>query len=70
MAEIDKTLPNVKQPEDVVNETEENIDIVDEAPQGPVEITEDETGATIDFDPTAMEMPDQTDFYANLNDLF
>jgi len=69
MAEIDKTLPNVKQPEDVVNETEENIDIVDEAPQGPVEITEDETGATIDFDPTAMEMPDQTDFYANLNDL-
>ena len=28
MADIDKTLPNVKQPEEVVNETEENINIV------------------------------------------
>ena len=69
MADIDKTLPNVKQPEEVVNETEENINIVEETPKGPVEITEDEEGATIDFDPMAMPMPDETDFYANLNEL-
>ena len=69
MADIDKTLPNVKQPEEVVNETEENINIVEETPKGPVEITEDEEGATIDFDPMAMPMPDEADFYANLNEL-
>ena len=54
MADIDKTLPNVKQPEEVVNETEENINIVEETPKGPVEITEDEEGATMDVDPMAM----------------
>jgi len=69
MAEVDKTLPNVKQPGEVVNETEANVNIVEETPKGPVEITEDETGATIDFDPTAMPLPESGDHYANLADL-
>ena len=56
MAEIDKSLPNVKRPEE---EVAEEIDVteIEETPKGPVEITEDEEGATIDFDPMAMQMP-------------
>ena len=67
MAEIDKSLPNIKSPEDAVQEQE--VGIFEETEKGPVEITEDETGATIDFDPNAMQMPEQGDHYANLNDL-
>ena len=67
MAEIDKSLPNIKSPEDAVQEQE--VGIFEETEKGPVEITEDETGATIDFDPNAMQMPQQGDHYANLNDL-
>ena len=38
--------------------------------KGPVEITEDEDGATIDFDPNAMPMPEEGgDHFANLNEL-
>ena len=67
MADIDKSLPNVKRPDDevaeVVNLQEEEIQ------KGPVEITEDEDGATIDFDPGAMPLPEEGDHFANLNDL-
>ena len=66
MAEIDKSLPNIKEPE--VEVQEQDIGIFEETPKGPVEITEDEEGATIDFDPMAKPMPDETDFYANLNE--
>ena len=70
MAEIDKSLPNIKRPEDeVVTENMEEVDVAEELGKGPVEITEDEEGATIDFDPNAMQMPEQGDHYANLNDL-
>ena len=69
MAEIDKGLPNVKQPSEVLNETEANVNIVEETPKGPVEVIEDEEGATIDFDPNAMPAPEQGDHFANLNDL-
>ena len=70
MAEIDKTLPNIKRPEDeVVTENMEEVDVAEELGKGPVEITEDDEGATIDFDPNAMQMPEQGDHYANLNDL-
>jgi len=70
MAEIDKSLPNIKRPEDeVVTENMEEVDVAEELGKGPVEITEDDEGATIDFDPNAMEMPEQGDHYANLNDL-
>ena len=66
MADIDKGLPNVKRPED---EVAEEVNLTEETPKGPVEITEDETGATIDFDPNAVTMPEGGDPFANLNDL-
>ena len=56
MADIDKSLPNVKRPEEVAEEI--NVEEIQETPKGPVEVTEDEEGATIDFDPNAMQMPD------------
>ena len=68
MADIDKALPNVDRPEDEVAE-EINVEEVEETGQGPVEITEDEDGATIDFDPSAMQMPDGGDPFANLADI-
>jgi hypothetical protein len=57
MAEIDKALPNDKRPED---EVAQGVDVQAEIEElkGPVEVTEDEEGATIDFDPGAMQMPD------------
>ena len=55
MAEIDKSLPN-ERPEDEVAE-EVDVEEIEEL-KGPVEVTEDEEGATIDFDPNAMQMPD------------
>ena len=68
MADIDKALPNADRPEDEVAE-DINVEEVEKTGQGPVEITEDEEGATIDFDPRAMQMPDGGDPFANLNDL-
>ena len=70
MADIDKGLPNVKRPEDeVVTENFEEVDIAEKLGKGPVEITEDDTGATIDFDPSQVNIPDKGDPFANLNDL-
>ena len=68
MAEIDKSLPNIKRLED---EVAEEIDVteVEETPKGPVEVTEDAEGATVDFDPMAMPMPQEGDHFANLNEL-
>ena len=69
MADIDKALPN-ERPEDEVLEGMEEVDVADELGKGPVEITEDEDGATIDFDPNAMPMPEEGgDHFANLNEL-
>ena len=69
MADIDKTLPNVNTPTDEVAE-EINVEEFEDTGNGPVEITEDEDGATIDFDPNAMQMPeDGGDHFANLNEL-
>ena len=56
MADIDKSLPNVARPEDEVVE-DINIEEVEEL-KGPVEITDEEDGgATIDFDPSAVNIP-------------
>ena len=67
MAEIDKGLPNIKRPEDEVAEV---VNLEEpQTPQGPVEVIEDEEGATIDFDPNAMPLPEEGDHFANLNDL-
>ena len=51
MAEVDKGLPNIKRPEDEVAEVV-NL-AAPETPKGPVEVIEDDEGATIDFDPNA-----------------
>ena len=46
MAEIDKSLPNDKLPDEVAEE----VDVTEiEELKGPVEITEDDEGATIDL---------------------
>jgi len=66
MAEIDKSLPNDKRPEEVAEQV--NVEEIEEL-KGPVEVTEDDEGATIDFDPRAMQMPDGGDPFANLNEL-
>ena len=68
MADIDKSLPNDKRPEEEVA-LGVDVEEITETPKGPVEITEDEEGATIDFDPNAMQMPDGGDPFANLNEL-
>ena len=66
MAEIDKSLPNDKRPEEVAEEV--NVEEIEEL-KGPVEVTEDDEGATIDFDPSQMPAPEEGDFFANLNEL-
>jgi len=66
MADIDKSLPNTKNPEEVAEGV--SIEEIQETPKGPVEVTEDESGALIDFDPTALKMPEGGDHYANLAD--
>ena len=66
MADIDKSLPNDKRPDEVAEE----VDVTEiEELKGPVEVTEDDDGATIDFDPNAMPLPEEGDFFANLNEL-
>ena len=66
MAEIDKSLPNDKRPDEVAEEV--NVEEIEEL-KGPVEVTEDDEGATIDFDPSSMPLPEQGDHFANLNEL-
>ena len=70
MADIDKALPNERPEDEVLKEQMEEVDVADELGKGPVEITEDDEGATIDFDPNAMPMPEEGgDHFANLNEL-
>ena len=68
MADIDKSLPNDKRPEEeeVAKSVVEVLE--QETPKGPVEVTEDEEGATVDFDPSQMPLPEEGDFFANLNE--
>jgi len=71
MAEIDKGLPNIK-PEDEIleKETLEEVDIADQLGKKPIEVTEeDDGGATIDFDPNQVDIPDGGDHFANLAEL-
>ena len=68
MADIDKALPNDKRPEEEVA-LGVDVEEITETPKGPVEITEDEEGATIDFDPSSMPLPEEGDHFANLNEL-
>ena len=69
MADIDKALPNERPEDEVLKEQMEEVDVAEELGKGPVEITEDDDGATIDFDPNAMPLPEEGDHFANLNEL-
>jgi hypothetical protein len=70
MADIDKSLPNNRPEDELLKEQIEEVDVADELGKGPVEITDEEDGgATIDFDPNAVQGPDENDPFANLNDL-
>ena len=71
MAEIDKGLPNVKRPDEVVEEQLiDEVDIADQLGKKPIEITEeDDGGATIDFDPSKVNIPEGGDHFGNLADL-
>jgi len=69
MADIDKSLPNVARPEDEITKDIE-IEEVEETGQGPVEITDEEDGgATIDFDPSQVNIQEGGNHDANLSDL-
>ena len=62
MADIDKTLPNTRPEDELIKEQMEEVDVADELGKGPIEITDEEDGgATIDFDPNAVQMPDSGD---------
>jgi hypothetical protein len=70
MADIDKSLPNNRPEDELLKEQIEEVDVADQLGKGPVEITDEEDGgATIDFDPNAVQGPDENDPFANLNDL-
>ena len=70
MADIDKSLPNNRPEDDLLQDQIEEVDVADQLGKGPVEITDEEDGgATVDFDPNAVQGPDENDPFANLNDL-
>ena len=70
MAEIDKGLPNTRT-ELKVPAPEQEVDVTEQQEQkGPVEVTPDEDGgATIDFDPGAINIPGTDSHFDNLADI-
>ena len=73
MAEIDKGLPsNTRTELDVpTNEEVEEVSVKEEAPEkGPIEVTpEEDGGATIDFEPGAINIPGTENHFDNLADI-
>ena len=70
MADIDKALPNTRT-ELKVPGPEQDVEIQEQQPEkGPIEITPDEDGgATIDFDPSAVNQPSTESHFDNLADI-
>ena len=70
MADIDKSLPNTRT-ELKVPGPEQEVDVTEQQEQkGPVEVTPDEDGgATIDFDPSAVNQPSTQAHFDNLADI-
>ena len=70
MAEIDKALPNTRTELEVPGQ-EQEVDVAEqETEQGPVEVTpEEDGGATIDFDPSAVNQPSTESHFDNLADI-
>ena len=69
MAEIDKGLPNTRT--EVKVPGEEEVDVQEEVVEkGPVEvIPEEDGGATIDFEPGAINIPGTENHFDNLADI-
>jgi hypothetical protein len=70
MAEIDKALPNTRTEIEVPG-PEQDVEIVEQEEQkGPVEVTpEEDGGATIDFDPSAVNKSSPNSHFDNLADI-
>jgi len=74
MAEIDKGLPNTRTKLDIPSEEEmaEEVSVQEEeaVQKGPVEVTpEEDGGATIDFEPGAINIPGTENHFDNLADI-
>ena len=74
MADIDKGLPNTRTKIDIPSEEEmtEEVSVQEEEAQqkGPVEVTpEEDGGATIDFEPGAINIPGTENHFDNLADI-
>ena len=71
MADIDKSLPNEIRTELEVPGAGEEVQVQEEVTEkGPVEITpEDDGGATINFDPSAVNVPGSNSHFDNLADI-
>jgi len=71
MAEIDKSLPNVRHEIKVPGaQAPTDVDITEEQPRQPVEVTPDEEGgATVNFDPRAVNQAQSTTHFDNLADI-
>ena len=69
MADIDKSLPNTRTELEVPGE-EQEIDVTEQTAQKPVEvIPEEDGGATIDFDPGAVNQAGSDSHFDNLADI-
>ncbi len=71
MAEIDKSLPNVRHEIKVPGaQAPTDVDITEQQPRQPVEVTPDEEGgATVNFDPRAVNQAQSTTHFDNLADI-
>ena len=72
MADIDKGLPNTRTEIEIPSEEEmqEEVGVEEEVEKGPVEITpEEDGGATIDFDPSAVNTTGSQNHFDNLADI-
>jgi hypothetical protein len=72
MAEIDKGLPNTRTELDIPSDEEiESVSVQEETPEkGPIEvIPEEDGGATIDFEPGAINIPGTESHFDNLADI-
>jgi len=71
MADIDKSLPNIRHEIKIPPaEAPTDVDITEQQPQQPVEVTPDEEGgATVNFDPSAVNQAQSNTHFDNLADI-
>jgi hypothetical protein len=71
MADIDKGLPNTRTKVELPNEEEMDVSVQEEvSDKGPIEVTpEEDGGATIDFQPGAINIPGTESHFDNLADI-